>query len=377
MANKRDYYEVLGIEKNATDDDIKRAFRRKAKECHPDLHPNDKEAEERFKELNEANEVLSDPDKRARYDQFGFEDPMGGMGGGNPFGGMDFGGMGGMGDILEQMFGMGGMGGMGGQRRNAPRQGADVRYDLRISFEEAAKGCVKSVEFYRSENCTTCKGTGAKPGTQPETCTMCKGAGQIRQSNGWMSTVRTCPGCGGAGKVIKEKCPGCGGTGRTRVKRTLDLKVPAGVDDSIVLTKRGEGEPGVNGGPNGDLNIRIVVRPHKLFRREGINLRLEVPISFTQAALGAEIDVPTLDGSVKYQIPEGTQTDTEFRIRGQGIQQLGGNMKGDLIFRVRVEIPKRMTDKQRDLLRQFDENSTGKEYEQRKSFFDKVKDLFN
>ena len=377
MANKRDYYEVLGVEKNATDDDIKRAFRRKAKECHPDLHPNDKEAEERFKELNEANEVLSDPDKRARYDQFGFEDPMGGMGGGNPFGGMDFGGMGGMGDILEQMFGMGGMGGMGGQRRNAPRQGADVRYDLRISFEEAAKGCTKSVEFYRSENCTTCKGSGAKPGTQPETCTMCKGAGQIRQSNGWMSTVRTCPGCGGAGKVIKEKCTGCGGTGRTRVKRTLDLKVPAGVDDSIVLTKRGEGEPGVNGGPNGDLNIRIVVRPHKLFRREGINLRLEVPISFTQAALGAEIDVPTLDGSVKYQIPEGTQTDTEFRIRGQGIQQLGGQMKGDLIFRVRVEIPKRLSDKQRDLLRQFDENSTGKEYEQRKSFFDKVKDLFN
>ena len=377
MANKRDYYEVLGVEKNATDDDIKRAFRRKAKECHPDLHPNDKEAEERFKELNEANEVLSDPDKRARYDQFGFEDPMGGMGGGNPFGGMDFGGMGGMGDILEQMFGMGGMGGMGGQRRNAPRQGADVRYDLRISFEEAAKGCTKSVEFYRSENCTTCKGSGAKPGTQPETCTMCKGAGQIRQSNGWMSTVRTCPGCGGAGKVIKEKCPGCGGTGRTRVKRTLDLKVPAGVDDSIVLTKRGEGEPGVNGGPNGDLNIRIVVRPHKLFRREGINLRLEVPISFTQAALGAEIDVPTLDGSVKYQIPEGTQTDTEFRIRGQGIQQLGGQMKGDLIFRVRVEIPKRMTDKQRDLLRQFDEASTGKEYEQKKSFLDKVKDLFN
>ena len=301
MANKRDYYEVLGVEKNATDDDIKRAFRRKAKECHPDLHPNDKEAEERFKELNEANEVLSDPDKRARYDQFGFEDPMGGMGGGNPFGGMDFGGMGGMGDILEQMFGMGGMGGMGGQRRNAPRQGADVRYDLRISFEEAAKGCTKSVEFYRSENCTTCKGSGAKPGTQPETCTMCKGAGQIRQSNGWMSTVRTCPGCGGAGKVIKEKCTGCGGTGRTRVKRTLDLKVPAGVDDSIVLTKRGEGEPGVNGGPNGDLNIRIVVRPHKLFRREGINLRLEVPISFTQAALGAEIDVPTLDGS---QVPD-------------------------------------------------------------------------
>ena len=344
MANKRDYYEVLGIDKNATDDDIKRAFRRKAKECHPDLHPNDKEAEARFKELNEANEVLSDPDKRARYDQFGFEDPMGGM---------------------------------GGNRRNAPRQGADVRYDLRISFEEAAKGCTKSLEFFRNENCTTCKGTGAKPGTKPETCSMCKGTGQIRQSGGWMPTVRTCPGCGGAGKVIKDKCPGCGGSGRMRVKRTLDLKVPAGVDDSIILTKRGEGEPGINGGPAGDLNIRIVVRPHKLFRREGTNIRLDVPISFTQAALGAEIEVPTLDGNVKYQIPEGTQTDTEFRIRGQGIQQLGGSQKGDLIFRVRVEIPKRMTDKQRELLRQFDENSTGKEYEQKKSFLDKVKDLFN
>ena len=319
--------------------------------------------------------MLSDPDKRARYDQFGFEDPMGGMGGGNPFGGMDFGGMGGMGDILEQMFGMGGMG--GSQRRNAPRQGADVRYDLRISFEEAAKGCTKSLEFYRNENCTTCKGTGAKPGTQPQTCTMCKGAGQIRQSNGWMSTVRTCPGCGGAGKVIKDKCPGCGGSGRMRVKRTLDLKVPAGVDDSIILTKRGEGEPGINGGPAGDLNIRIVVRPHKLFRREGTNIRLDVPISFTQAALGAEIEVPTLDGNVKYQIPEGTQTDTEFRIRGNGIQQLGGSQKGDLIFRVRVEIPRRMTDKQREILRQFDENSTGKEYDQKKSFLDKVKELFS
>ena len=376
MANKRDYYEVLGVEKNATDDDIKRAYRRKAKECHPDLHPNDKEAEARFKELNEANEVLSDPDKRGRYDQFGFEDPMGGMGGGNPFGGMDFGGMGGMGDILEQMFGMGGMGGMGGQRRNAPRQGADVRYDLRISFEEAAKGCTKSVEFYRSENCTTCKGTGAKPGTQPETCSMCKGTGQIRQSGGWMTTVRTCPGCGGAGKVIKEKCPGCGGTGRTRVKRTLDLKVPAGVDDSIVLTKRGEGEPGVNGGPNGDLNIRIVVRPHKLFRREGNNLRLDFPISFTQAALGADVDIPTLDGTVKYRIPEGTQNDDELRLKGYGMPQLNSNYKGDLLVRVRVEVPRKLSDKQKDLLRQFEESTTGKEYEGRKSFMDRVKELF-
>ncbi len=375
MANKRDYYEVLGVQKNATDDEIKRAYRKKAKECHPDLHPNDKEAEARFKELNEANEVLSDPDKRARYDQYGFDGPdMGGTG--NPFGGMDFSGMGGMGDIFDQLFN-GGMGGSAQARRNAPRQGADVRYELRLTFEEAAKGCHKSVEFYRYENCTTCGGTGAKPGTQPQTCSMCKGTGQIRQSGGWMTTVRTCPGCGGAGKVIKDKCSTCGGTGRVRKLRTLELDVPAGVDNNIVLSKRGQGEPGANGGPNGDLLIQITVKPHKLFRREGTNLYLDVPISFTQAALGAEIDVPTLDGSVKYNIPEGTQTDTEFRIRGKGVPQLGSSTKGDLIFRVRVETPKRLSEKQRELLRQFDGDDNGRQYDQRKSFIDKVKELFD
>ena len=378
MANKRDYYEVLGIDKNATDEDIKRAYRKKAKECHPDLHPNDKEAEARFKELNEANEVLSDPDKRARYDQFGFDGPdMGGGASGNPFGGMDFSGMGGMGDIFDQLFN-GGMGGSAQARRNAPRQGNDVRYELRLTFEEAAKGCHKSVEFYRYENCATCGGSGAKPGTQPQTCSMCKGTGQIRQScGGWMTTVRTCPACGGSGKVIKDKCSSCGGSGRVRMRRTLELDVPAGVDDNIVLSKRGQGEPGANGGPNGDLLIQITVKPHKLFRREGTNLRLEVPISFTQAALGAEIDVPTLDGSVKYTIPEGTQTDTEFRIRGKGIQQLGSNNKGDLIFKVRVETPRRLTEKQRELLRQFDGDDNGKQYDQRKTFIDKVKELFD
>ena len=377
MANKRDYYEVLGIDKNATDEDIKRAYRKKAKECHPDLHPNDKEAEARFKELNEANEVLSDPDKRARYDQCGFDGPdMGGGAGGNPFGGMDFSGMGGMGDIFDQLFN-GGMGGSAQARRNAPRQGNDVRYELRLTFEEAAKGCHKSVEFYRYENCATCGGSGAKPGTQPQTCSMCKGTGQIRQSGGWMTTVRTCPACGGSGKVIKDKCSSCGGSGRVRMRRTLELDVPAGVDDNIVLSKRGQGEPGANGGPNGDLLIQITVKPHKLFRREGTNLRLEVPISFTQAALGAEIDVPTLDGSVKYTIPEGTQTDTEFRIRGKGIQQLGSNNKGDLIFKVRVETPRRLTEKQRELLRQFDGDDNGKQYDQRKTFIDKVKELFD
>ena len=377
MAEKRDYYEVLGVAKNANADEIKKAYRKAAIQFHPDKNPGDKEAEEKFKEAAEAYDVLSNPDKRARYDQFGFDGPdMGGGAGGNPFGGMDFSGMGGMGDIFDQLFN-GGMGGSAQARRNAPRQGNDVRYELRLTFEEAAKGCHKSVEFYRYENCATCGGSGAKPGTQPQTCSMCKGTGQIRQSGGWMTTVRTCPACGGSGKVIKDKCSSCGGSGRVRMRRTLELDVPAGVDDNIVLSKRGQGEPGANGGPNGDLLIQITVKPHKLFRREGTNLRLEVPISFTQAALGAEIDVPTLDGSVKYTIPEGTQTDTEFRIRGKGIQQLGSNNKGDLIFKVRVETPRRLTEKQRELLRQFDGDDNGKQYDQRKTFIDKVKEMFD
>ena len=371
---KRDYYEVLGVGKNATDAEIKSAYRKKAKECHPDLHPDDKQAEERFKELNEANEVLSDPDKRAKYDQFGFDGPnMGGMGG-NPFGGgFDFGGMG-----FESIFDMFGMGGMGGAsaRRNGPVQGNDLRYELRITFEEAARGCEKSFEFYRNENCETCHGSGAKPGTQPTTCPTCKGTGQVRTSGGWMTTVRTCPNCGGAGQVVTDKCTACGGSGRTRKRRTANVRVPAGIDNGQTIVMNGQGEPGMRGGPNGDLYINVIVKPHKLFKRDGFNLRLELPISFTQAALGGDVDIPTLDGTVKYRIPEGTQTDTEFRLKGYGIQQLHGTNKGDLIVKVRVEIPRRLSEKQKELLRQFDENSTGKEYENSKSFFDKVKDIF-
>ena len=376
MANKRDYYEVLGVSKNATDDEIKRAYRKKAKECHPDLHPDDKEAVERFKELNEANEVLSDPDKRARYDQFGFEDPMGGMGGGgNPFGGFDFGGMGGMGamgDIFDQLFN----GGARSSRNQGPVQGNDLRYELRITFEEAAKGCEKSFEIYRNELCDTCKGTGAKPGTSPVTCTTCGGSGQIRQSGGWMTTVRTCPACGGAGKVIKDKCTGCGGSGRVRKKRTVTVKVPAGIDNGQTIIMNGQGEPGMRGGPSGDLYIVVGVKPHKLFRREGYNLLLDFPIPFTTAALGGDIDVPTLSGPVKYRIPEGTQPGTEFRIKGAGIQQLRGAGKGDLVLRVKVEVPKRLNTKQKDLLRQFEETTSDREYESRKGFMDRVKELF-
>ncbi len=373
MADKRDYYEVLGVSKNATDDDIKKAYRKKAKECHPDLHPNDEEAVKRFAELNEANEVLSDPQKRARYDQFGFEDPMGGMGGGgNPFGGAGF-DFGGMGDIFDQLFN----GGMGSRARSqGPMQGADLRYELRLTFEEAAKGCEKSFEIYRNELCDTCKGTGAKPGTSPVSCPNCNGTGQIRQSGGWMTTVRTCPACGGAGKVVRDKCAACGGSGRMRKKRTVTVKVPAGIDNGQTIIMNGQGEPGLRGGPNGDLYIVVGVKPHKLFRREGYNLLLDFPISFVTATLGGDVEVPTLSGPIKYRIPEGTQPGTEFRIREAGIQKLRGSGKGDLILKTRVEIPRRLNNKQKDLLRQFDETTSDREYDNRKGFMERVKELF-
>lgn len=371
MAEKRDYYEVLGVGKNATDEEIKRAYRKKAKECHPDLHPDDKEAVERFKELNEANEVLSDPDRRARYDQFGFEDSTAGMGGGNPFSGFDFGGVG---DIFDQLFN-GGMGGRG-TRRQGPVQGNDLRYELRITFEEAAKGCQKSFEIYRNELCESCQGTGAKPGTSPVTCPTCQGTGQMRQSSGWMTMMRTCSACGGTGKVIKDKCPDCAGSGRVRKKRTVTVKVPAGIDNGQTIIMNGQGEPGMRGGANGDLYIVVGVKPHKLFRREGYNLLLDFPVSFVTAALGGDVEVPTLSGPIKYRIPEGTQPGTEFRIKGAGIQQLRSAGKGDLVLRVKVEIPKRLNSKQKDLLRQFDATTSDREYDNRKGFMDRVKELF-
>ena len=358
MANKRDYYEVLGVSENATDAEIKSAYRKKAKECHPDLHPDDKGAVERFKELNEANEVLSDPDKRARYDRYGFEDPMADMGGGggNPFaGGFDFG----MGDILDQLFN----GGLGMGSRSA-------------TLEEAAKGCEKKYQFYRNEPCETCKGSGAKPGTSPVKCTTCNGTGQFRQNNGWMTSVRTCPMCGGTGQMIKEKCGTCSGTGRVRKQRTATVKIPAGIMDGQSVILEGKGEPGKRGGPSGDLYTLVRIKPHKLFQREGYNLLLDFPISFATAALGAEVEVPTLSGPIKYRIPEGTQPGTEFRIKGAGIQRLKGIGKGDLILRIKVEIPKRLNSKQKELLRQFEETTGDREYDNRKTFMDRVKELF-
>lgn len=368
---KRDYYEVLGVKKDATDAEIKSAYRKKAKECHPDLHPDDKQAEERFKELNEANEVLSDPEKRKRYDQFGFDGPnMGAGGGAYDFSG--FGGMGGFESIFDTFFGGG-----GATRRNGPVPGDDLQHRITITFEEAAFGCEKSVDFFREELCDACSGTGAKPGTQPQTCPTCKGSGQVRTGGGFMVTVRTCPTCGGAGKIVKDKCQSCGGTGRVRRKRNIKLRIPAGIQDGVSMVKRGEGEPGMRGGPAGDLYITVTVKPHKLFKRNGNDILLEMPISITQASLGAEIDVPTLEKPVKQRIPEGTQTGTQFRIRGQGFPSLRGGAKGDLVLTVNVEIPRRLNEKQKELLRQLDESMGGKEYEGRKSFADKLKDIFN
>ena len=375
MADKRDYYEVLGVAKGASDDEIKKAYRKAAKACHPDLHPDDKEAEARFKEVNEAYEVLSDPQKRARYDQFGFNDPS--MGGGAG-GGSGFGGFGGFEDIFD-MFTGGGFGGSSsrGRSQNAPQRGSDLQYNLTLTFEEAAFGCEKQVDFFRNELCDTCGGTGAKPGTQPQTCPTCKGSGQVRTGGGFMVTVRTCPTCGGEGKIVKDKCSACNGTGHVRRKRTLNIRIPAGIQDGVSLVKRGEGEPGMRGGPAGDLYITVTVKPHKLFKRDGNNLLLEMPISFTQAALGADIDVPTLEKPVRQRIPEGTQTGAQFRIRGQGIPSLKNGVKGDLILTVVVETPKRLTEKQKTLLRELEESMTGKEYEGNKSFRDKLRDLFN
>lgn len=375
MATKRDYYEVMGVPRTATADEIKKAYRKLAKECHPDLHPNDKTAEARFKELNEANEVLSDPDKRARYDQFGMDGPMGGGfdgGGFGGFGGFSGGGMGGFESIFDQLFG--GMGGAG-RSHNAPMAGDDLRFTLNISFEEAAFGVKKSFEFTREENCVACHGSGAKPGTTAETCSHCHGTGQVRTQRGFMVTAHTCPTCGGTGKFIKEKCSDCGGRGRVTKKRTANVNIPAGIDDGQVVIMSGQGEAGRNGGPNGDLQIVVRVRPHKFFKRSGKDLYLSMPISFTQATLGADIEVPTLEGKTTFTIPEGTQTGSVFRIRGKGLPQINSAIKGDLMLEVQVEIPKKLSDKQKELLKQFEASISGKEYQESKSFLDKVKDF--
>ena len=351
VESKKDYYEVLGVEKNASDADIKSAFRKKAKTCHPDLHPGDAAKEAEFKELNEAYEVLSDPEKRSKYDQFGHAafDPT--MGGGNPFTGAT--GFDGFGDIFSTIFG-----GFGQQTqsRNAPMTGDDIRYNLTLSFEEAAFGTEKEISVTREEVCDICNGTGAKPGTQPQRCQTCKGTGQVRmQQNtlfGATTITRPCSACRGTGKIISEPCSECRGKGRVRKLKRLTLKVPAGIDDGQTINMRNEGDAGYKGGPRGNLYITISVRPHSQFVRRGSDLLLTMNIPYTIAVLGGEIVVPTLTGQIKYNIPAGTQIGTTFRLREQGIQRLQQQGKGDLLVTVNVEVPKKVTTQQRELLEQ-------------------------
>ena len=351
MESKRDYYEVLGVDKNASDADIKSAFRKKAKNCHPDLHPGDAAKEAEFKELNEAYEVLSDPEKREKYNQFGHAafDPA--MGGGNPFTGAT--GFDGFGDIFSTIFG-----GFGAQtqNRNAPMTGDDIRYNLTLSFEEAAFGAEKELNVTREEVCDVCGGTGAKPGTQPQRCHTCKGTGQVRiQQNTLFGTTtinRPCSACRGTGKIISEPCAECRGKGRVRRLKRLSLKIPAGIDDGQTINMRNEGDAGYKGGPRGNLYVTISVRPHAQFVRRGSDLLLTMNIPYTTAALGGEIVVPTLTGQIKYNVPQGTQIGTTFRLREQGIQKLQQQGKGDLFVTVNVEVPKKITPQERVILEQ-------------------------
>ena len=377
---KRDYYEVLGVEKNATDDEIKKAYRKAAKANHPDLHPGDKEAEARFKEIGEAYEVLSDADKRARYDQYGFAgvDPnyaagsgFGGFGGG--FGGFDVD----LGSIFNDFFGGGAT--SGSSRRSGPRKGENVRAAVTLTFEEAAFGCEKEVSASRIEDCTKCSGTGSADGSAPETCSACGGSGYtrtVRQTPfGAMQQQTTCPKCGGTGKTVKNPCPTCRGKGKVRKNKKISVKIPAGVDNGQAVRVAGEGSVGTGGGPKGDLLVEVNVLSHPLFEREGSDVICEMPITFTQAALGGDLEVPTLDGKVRYNIPEGTQTGTTFRLRNKGIPMVGyQNRRGDQYVTVVVETPKNLTHEQKELLKKFGEATGEDSNPKRKSFFDKVKE---
>ena len=375
--NKRDYYEVLGINKGASEDEIKKAYKKLARKYHPDMNPGDKEAEEKFKEINEANEVLSDPTKKARYDQFGFAgvDPNYGAGGGGGWGdggGFDFGDLG---DIFGSFFG-GGFGG-GQQRRNGPQRGESIRMSISVSFTEAAFGCEKEVTLDRTENCPTCHGSGCAEGTTPEVCPECRGSGtvQVRRQTpmGVFATTTTCPKCGGQGKIIHQPCSDCRGSGRAHKRRTVKVSIPEGIDNGQTISLRGQGHAGKNGGPAGDLLITVMIKPHELFRRDGTSVFCEAPITFTQAVLGAELEIPTIDGKVKYTIPEGTQTGTVFRLRGKGIPVLNGRGRGDQYVTVTIETPRDLNKEQKEALRKFSETLGESNYEQQKSFFKKFK----
>jgi molecular chaperone DnaJ len=380
MADKRDYYEVLGISKGASEDEIKKAYRAMAKKYHPDLNPGDKDAEAKFKEVGEAYEVLSDPEKRARYDQYGHAgvDPNFGAGG---FGGGGFGFDGGfdVGDIFSSFFGGGFGGGFGGNSRNpnAPQRGSDIQTNITISFEEAAKGCKRTVDVQRIEVCSECSGSGAAPGTQTQTCPDCNGRGQVSSQQrtilGVMQVQKACPRCGGKGTIIPNPCSKCKGTGRLRRPAKIEVNIPAGIDDRQVLNVRGEGHKGVNGGPAGDLHVVIFVRPHPFFERDGYDVYCEVPITFAEAALGAEIEIPTLEGREKFTIPEGTQTGTRFTLRGKGIKRVNSNGRGNLYVVVNIEVPKSLNSNQKELLAKFADACGESNYAKKSKLFRKNK----
>ena len=383
MAEKRDYYEVLGIQKGASEDEIKKAFRKKARENHPDLHPDDPSYVEKFQEINEANEVLSDPEKRARYDQFGHAgvDPnYGGGGGMDGFGGM--GGFGDMSDILESIFG--GFGGFGGSSRsnvNAPRRGSDIQESVTINFMDACSGKKQEVKLFRMAVCETCHGTGADSGTTAEICPDCQGRGSVKTTQrtpfGAISSTKPCPHCGGKGKIVKNPCIKCRGVGRVRVQKTVNVDIPAGIDDGQTIRLSGQGDCGINGGPAGDLLLNISVRNHPLFNREGYDIHCDIPVTYMDAVLGAEITVPTIDGDVKYNIAEGTQNGTVFRLKGKGIKKVNRAERGNQYVKIYVEVPKNLTKKQKDLLREFEASLSEKNYAKRQSFFEKLKSKFD
>ena len=377
---KRDYYEVMGVARNAGGDEIKKAYRKLAQKHHPDRNPGRKDAEERFKEVNEAYEMLSDPQKRAAYDQYGHAgvDPSMAAAGAQGFGG--FGDA--FGDIFGDIFGQTG-GGAGGGRggRGGPQvyRGADLRYSMEITLEQAAHGYDTQIRVPSWVNCGICKGSGAKPGTKPETCPTCHGQGAVRMSQGFFSIEQTCPKCHGTGKHIPEPCSHCHGAGKMKETKTLEVKIPAGIDDGMRIRSSGNGEPGINGGPSGDLYVEIHIKPHSVFERDGNDLHCQMPIPFTTATLGGEIEVPTLAGRASFTVPEGTQSGGTFRLRSKGIKGLRSSIAGDLYVHVLVETPVKLTDPQRELLKQFERSLTeggARHSPHSKSWFDRVKGLF-
>ncbi len=380
MADKRDYYEVLGVQKGASDDEIKKAFRQQAKKYHPDLNPGNKEAEAKFKEVNEAYEVLSNSDKRQRYDRFGFAgvDPNYGAGstaygGGSPFG-QDID----IGDIFNSFFG--GFGGRSTRNQNAPRRGSDVEVSVTISFEEAAKGCKKDVKYYSVESCKECNGTGASEGTHLKTCPTCNGSGQVsaqkRTPFGVVQTSQTCDKCRGKGKIIEKPCPKCSGAGRTRASRSVTVTIPAGISQDQILNIGGHGNSGYNGGPAGDLHVYVNVQKHDIFERRGDDVWCEIPLTFSQATLGHEVTVPTLDGKASYKVHPGTQPGDIFKLKGKGIQHLNAKGRGDQYVRVTIEVPRNLNAEQKKILHEFDKSCSSSNYQKRSSFFDKVKKMF-